>query len=293
MKTWAIGLAVLGMMAAGLTIGCDADRAPEDTSEYNPEVDAPPTNLDVQPNSDLVDNQVKVAGRQPAPGSTDGAGSSDGSGSSGGAVPDGPPEEQVKTIMAKIITAAKGGDGSVLLAHMNADDRAAMQAVMDGMDAMATATVAYTKAVEDKGLANAPDMSEGMPGGGGNPMLDAITEHPVGDLEFIAEGDTVTVKSPTDKAGEPPNQFVKNGDRWELQIPAEAKPMIGIMGELLGAMTQACTKLTEGVNSGSITDENIAAEHQAVMESTVAPIMMKMMALGFLGAGGGGGLETP
>jgi len=63
MRYWAIGLAIVGAGMAGLIIGCESDSPPEESAEYDPEVDAPPTNLAVSEDQNLLCDQALVAAR--------------------------------------------------------------------------------------------------------------------------------------------------------------------------------------------------------------------------------------
>lgn len=68
MTRWAMGMSILGsVLVAGLLIGCEANQPPEDSKSYDPNIDAPPTNLPVTENPDLVADQTKLARNKPTP----------------------------------------------------------------------------------------------------------------------------------------------------------------------------------------------------------------------------------
>ncbi len=62
MRHWAMGTRILGIvLAAGLLLGCEATEPPEDTTVYDPNIDAPASTLVVAPNPDLLADQANLA----------------------------------------------------------------------------------------------------------------------------------------------------------------------------------------------------------------------------------------
>ena len=62
MRHWAIAMGIVGLAMAAMMIGCESNSPPEEAEEYDPQVDAWPTNLQFTPDENLVASQSKVAG---------------------------------------------------------------------------------------------------------------------------------------------------------------------------------------------------------------------------------------
>ena len=61
MKHWVIGMSILGAVLGMTMAGCEGEPEPEETSEYDPTIDAPPTNLVVIEDEGLVEDQVVLS----------------------------------------------------------------------------------------------------------------------------------------------------------------------------------------------------------------------------------------
>jgi len=74
-----MGMRVLGIvLAAGLLLGCEKTEPPEDTTVYDPNIDAPANTLVVDPNPDLLADQAKLAGKSSSSTGSSGTGTTSG-----------------------------------------------------------------------------------------------------------------------------------------------------------------------------------------------------------------------
>ena len=79
MRHWAMGMRVLGIvLVAGLLLGCEKTQPPEDTTVYDPNIDAPANTLVVTPNPDLLADQAKLAGKSSSSTGSSGTGTTSG-----------------------------------------------------------------------------------------------------------------------------------------------------------------------------------------------------------------------
>lgn len=260
-----MGMRILGIvLAAGLVFGCEKTQPPEDTTVYDPAIDAPPSPLVVDPSPNLLDDQAKLA-----------RASSGGAAASGSAAPgatpgatDDPRIKAVRVNISKMIDAAKDGKLPSVAGYASAKDADALRSTLTALAALKDEEEKVLAAVKTHTGKDAPasltQMMERGPNGG--PFLAHLHEM---SMDYLAvtpvDANTVTIK---DRAGTQLT-FIKSDDKWVISLSdAEAK-VYAALAELAPLQAQVAKELAEGLASGLISEASL---DQAVMDKATATI---------------------
>jgi len=254
MTHWAMGMRILGIvLAAGLVVGCEKNEPPEEATVYDPNIDAPPSPLVVNPSPDLLADQATLAPKDSV--GTGGPGAGPGAGQD-------PRIKAVRVNLSKMIDAAKEGKLSSVAGYASAKDADAMKSAMTALAALNEAEQKLLAAVKTHTGKEPPAVLTQMLARGpdGGPFLAHLHEMSIDELALTpVDANTVTVK---DGVGAKLT-FTKSDDKWVISLSdAEAK-VYAALGELAPLQAQAAKELTEGLGSGLISEASLP---QAVMD---------------------------
>jgi len=283
MRYWAIGWAILAAGMVSLTVGCESESASEETAEYDPKIDAPPTNLVVRSDQELLEDQALVAAR-------DAKAASAVIGARAGAPAASRPAEDpavaaVREIMSGLIDAGKGGQLSAAATYLSAADANAMKDTFVALGERAVATAAFTKVVKENLELKAVPASLGADGAlglgpKGGPALASVGDLATDMLEYELDGNSVTVTG-----GSQPLTFTQTGDAWKIELSDTDRAAYAALGALARIQARFATTLATGITEGAITEDNLDQKGMALMEELVKPALDK---LNEAMAGGGG-----
>jgi hypothetical protein len=243
---------ILGVaLAAGLMFGCEKNQPPEEATPYNPKVDAPPTNLQINPNPDLLADQATLASAKRAASTTQAAGAAED-----------PLVKAVRADMGKIIEAAKTGQLPAITAYASAKDADTVKDAANALAALATAEDALKKAVKTNWGKEAPASMAQMlePGPDGGPFLARLSEMSAEALAIApVDANTMEVK---DRTGAKLT-FKKSEDKWLISLTDTQVQVYVALAELAKLQTQAAKELTDGITGSAVAEQNVDA---AIME---------------------------
>jgi hypothetical protein len=268
MRHWAIAKWALGLVLAAAMVGCEKDQPPDRTTEYNPGVDAPPSNLVVHPNRDLLADQARVAedataqlaaiaerGKKPKAGPTD------------------PKAIAVAGIVAKLIEAAKAGQAAALTALFDPADGEEMKGVLGSMAEIPAAWSEMANLLKEKKVTDIPASVKGamdkIPGG---PPLIALGDIVVDNLDYKVDGNSVVVTG----AGTPIRFAPGPQNSWLIKMSPEDHTMYQAAAELSKAQAKFIKTLTSGLADSSVTPENLDEKAKALTEEVVKPAVEKL-----------------
>ena len=248
MKHLAMGMRILGVaLAAGLMFGCEKNQPPEDATPYNPKVDAPPTNLQINPNPDLLADQATLASAKRAASTTQAAGAA-------GTAED-PLVKAVRADMGKIIEAAKTGQLPAIAAYVSAKDADTVKDAANALAALATVEDALKKAVKTNWGKEPPASMAQMlePGPDGGPFLARLGEMSAEALAIApVDANTMEVK---DRTGAKLT-FKKSQDKWLISLTDTQVQVYVALAELAKLQTQAAKELTDGITGSTVAEQN-------------------------------------
>jgi hypothetical protein len=280
MRYWAIGWMILGAGMMGVLAGCEGDSPPEEASEYDPEIDAPPSNLVVRSDPDLLTDQALIAARdRKAREAIAGPKSPP----AGGKAED-PAVVEVRQIMGQLIEAGKTGQLSVMLPYIRAADSDAMKGPITALSELAPAAAAFDKAVkENLAMKEVPAFIQQAlaKGPGGGPTLVTLGDLATDALDYELDGNTVTVSG-----GNAPLKLTKDADGWHIDLSDADKAVYAALGELAAAQKRFVTTLNDGIRDAVVTKDNIDQKAMQLSEELVKPAMDKLTAA--MGGGAGG-----
>ena len=249
MKHLAMGMRILGVaLAAGLMFGCEKNQPPEEATPYNPKVDAPPTNLQINPNPDLLADQATLAGAKRAVSTAPAA-----AGAPGAA--EDPIAKAVRADMDKIIEAAKTGQLPAIAAYVSAKDADTVKDAANALAALATVEDALKKAVKTNWGKEPPASMAQMlePGPDGGPFLARLGEMSAEALAIApVDANTMEVK---DRTGAKLT-FKKSQDKWLISLTDTQVQVYVALAELAKLQTQAAKELTDGITGSTVAEQN-------------------------------------
>jgi hypothetical protein len=248
MKHWAMAMKIMGVvLAAGLMFGCEKNQPPEEPPPYDPKVDAPPTNLQINPSPDLLADQTKLYGAKIAASATPAAGAP-------GEAED-PGVKAVRAEMGKIIEAAKTGQLPAIADYVLAKDADKVKDAASALGALATAEDALNKAVKAQWAKGAPaSLAQALePGPNGGPFLARLGEMSASDLAIApVDANTREVKDRTGSR----LTFQKSDDKWLISLSDAQVQVYGALAELAKLQAQMAKELTDGMAAGAVTEQN-------------------------------------
>ena len=283
MRHWATPMRILCVVLAfGLAAGCEKNREPEDATPYDPEVDAPPTNLPVNPNPNLLADQAKLA----RPGA-DGAGAAGSSGSSG--TPEAPSGQDpaaaaVRDAMGQIIHAAETGQWAGLTSYVTQGDQESVGTAGAALAKLDEVGKALEKAVKERIEGNPPAMLTQIleRGAEGGPFFVRLGNMTADTLEVgMVDDETGTVK---DSAGLNLT-FKKFDDKWLLSLTQPQRDTLKALADLAGVQAETAEDLAAEFSSGTISQNNADA---AIMQKA-QPVIDARNQLKIVMSGEGGG----
>ncbi len=246
MKHWAMGMRILVVVAAaGLMLGCEKNQPPEEATPYNPNVDAPPTNLQINPNPDLLSDQgMQVSARPVAASAAGAAGEAEDANSAA-----------VRAEMGKIIEAAKTGQLPMIAAYAMPKDTDAIKDVAGAVGALTTAEDAMNKAIKTNWGKEPPasltQILERGPNGG--PFLARLGEMSAATLAITQiDPGTIEVK---DRGGAKLT-FKKSEDKWLISLTDGEVKVYVALTDLANLQAQVAKELTEGISKSEIAEQN-------------------------------------
>ena len=268
MRHWAIAKWALGLVLVAAMASCEKEQPPERTTEYSPSVDAPPTNLVVHPNRDLLADQSKVAddaaaqlasvaerGKKPKAGPTD------------------PKAVAVAGIMGKLIEAGKAGQTAALTPFFDPADGEEMRGVLASMAEIPAAWSELAGMLKAKSIANIPpSIKQTMEKIAGGPPLIALGEIAPDSLDYKLDGNSVVVTG----AGTPLRFAPGPQNSWLFKLSPEDHAMYQAAGELAKAQARFVKTLSGGLSDGSVTPENLDEKAKALSEEIVKPAVEKL-----------------
>ena len=286
MRYRAIAWMILGAGTMGLLVGCEGDSPPEETADYDPEIDAPPSNLVVRADRDLLADQALIAARdRKAAETVKGSGAPAAGGP--GATAEDPLVKEVRQIMGQMIEAGKTGQLSAVLPYIGPADSGAMKGTISALSELAPAAAAFDKAVrENLAMKEVPAfLNQALAKGpGGGPVLATLGDLATDALDYGLDGNSVTVSG-----GNSPLRFTKGAAGWQIQFSSADKAVYAALGELATAQKRFVTTLTDGIRDAAVTKDNIDQKAMQLFEELVKPAMDKLTAaMGGAGAAPGG-----
>ena len=262
MRHWAMEMRILVVVAAaGLMLGCEKNQPPEDATPYNPSIDAPPTNLQLNPDMALLADQARLS--KPAASKAPGAGGAED-----------PSAKAVRADMAKIIDAAKTGQWQAIATYAAPKDADTVRDAATALAALVTAEDVLKKAVKASWRKEPPPSMAQLlePGPDGGPFLARLTEMSAETLAITPiDPDTVEVK---DRTGAKLT-FKKSDDKWLISLSDTQVQVYAALAELAKLQAQAARELTDGISTSTIGEQNADA---AIMDKakTVGDAMKRI-----------------
>ncbi len=270
MTRWTLRLSVAALLAAGCLLGCESDAPPEETAEFDPTIDAPPTNLVATPESGLVADQGRLAQASAAAVRT----TRDDTGSDA-AAPSVTNKNitDVREIMDGLIESGKTGQMSAVLQYLQDDDAEQMRSAIGALAKLSTQATEFEKAVKEILALEAVPASIKQAlnkGEGGGPMLASLGDLSPDMLEYSSDGSTVTVKDMDREL-----TFTKVGETWKIDLSDADTQRYAALADLAETQAKFVQTLTDGIKDGAITQHNIDEKGMALMEEMISPAMQK------------------
>lgn len=284
MKCWTIVLVTALML--GAHAGCE-NKAPEEASEFDREIDGPPGIIRRSPtNYDLITDPAVVAARGTAT-AVETPGDSSGSGMSAAAADallpraTGNDIEDVKRTIEKLSEAAKGADATAIGAFMDQELREVFQDLTRRGAALEKSAASLVEAARKKFGGELPaefkaSVEKVKSEVTGVPLpAQVLAAMPLDQLTFMKEGDQVVVTTEDDQKF----YFTKVGQVWKIQLDPKWKAIVGALKDVLIAGDKLMATLKTGIEDGSITPENVNDKVRELGEQIMAPARGKMMKL--------------
>jgi len=287
MKYWAMAWMVAAATLAGMTIGCESNQPPEEVTEFDPNVDAQPTNLVVRPAPDLVRDQAALAAKQ-AMDAMAAKGTGAGPSAPGAAAQD-PNVTAVKGIMDKLIEGGKTGQLSVVLGYLGQADKAELTEAFTALGQLAAgATELETNIKQRFELADVPASLQQALGKGptGGPVLASLGDLATDMLTYSYDANTSTM---TVGGGNAPLILTKTADGWQIKLSAADKQVYAAVGTLAQAQIKFVQTLTQGIREGDVTKENLDEKIMGMIRDLIQPAMNALKTATESAAGGGVG----
>jgi len=295
MKRWTIMLVTALML--GAHAGCE-NKAPEEASEFDREIDGPPGIIRRSPtNYDLISDPAVVAARE-AGAAVETSADSSGSGMSPAAADallpraTGNDIEDVKRTIEKLSEAAKGPDATAIGAFMDPKMREVFADLTRRAAALKKSAAALAETARKKLGAEAPaelkaKMDEMVSKCTPKPLpTEVLAAIPPDQLTFMKEGNEVVVTSQDNQKF----YFAKAGQVWKMHLGPQSNAMVGVLKDMLIATDKFMTALKTGIDDGSITPDNVNDKAKELTEQIMAPVTGKMMKP--TGEAGGAGAAT-
>lgn len=269
-------LAILAVAVACTALACEkkSDEVIRPT-KFDRDLDGPPSRLGKPLNEDIAKDQRRIAreaGRAVAPVGSPPATPAPGAPAGGGS------SEEVKQIVARMMTTIKPGQEEKALDFLDPQEASAIRPLFKSIQQIGAKVKQLEKLVQTKLGAALP---ESMKGGGGEPpeplpgMPKDFAKIRFDDIQFKEEGEEVAVTGPQGLK----MRFAKVGADWKMKLPPEAKLLIQTLRpmfeELLGSFNKVVDEMTAGVNDGSITKDNLEARSEELQKKHVGPVMEK------------------
>jgi len=284
MKYWTSVLAIV-ILALG-SWSCKKEESP---SQYDANIDAPPTIAQVPADSGILKDQRKISaavsieGISAAPTTPNKAPGTSGTKpvtpESAPATPPAagtskkPPDktiEEITTVIVKMDQAIMAKPNEIPTQYMTAECAAALTPIA-AASTKSTADMAKLKdLIKSKGIQVSPSMEKTLKAakltdGLSNPDMSKMT------WEETPEG---VLATPQGKDGQS-NLYVSTPNGWKYEISKAMKPMLPIMLEFMTAQDKLAVTLTAGLTNGSITKANFEAKASQSAKEIVGPAAVK------------------
>lgn len=277
MRHWATGMRMLCVvLACGLAVGCNESREPEDATVYDPELDAPPTNLPVNPDPALLDDQATVA-RPVAAGTTGTGGAETGGAPSGGD----PATQAIRNAMGQVFNAAATGQWEGIAGFVTQESQDAVRTAGAAMTRLDTAAKALEAAVQQRIEGEPPQtlsqlLQRGLDGGPFFVRFANMTTENI--VVEVVDDETAVVR---DNAGL--NLSVRKSDeKWLLVLTDGQRRVLQALAALADVQATAANELTTVFSGGAVSASNAAS----VIQEKIAPVVNAQQQLKIAMAGG-------
>ena len=306
-----IGIMIVGLVLVA-AIGCEGEDPPDDAGRVY--VKRPPNPADVPVDGRLMEDQRKLSQKYEDADAGTAAPIKPAAPKAG----TGDAVEEVKALLPELLAASKAADLDTLAKYLEPDVMSDMRAAASLMDDLDPKIKSLDRLIRDKlqvePPANIKEMASESPEF--NELLFPTgADFQVADMEYKVVGGTVEVYAPkkgpgpgqTPKKRKPQLVFAISDGAWRLQLDPLQKEFLAVVPDLGPAMNKAIEAMTNGVNSGEITADNLEAKFKELSQKHMGPVivrlmplMMRMMAEGMAegandGSGGGdsGGAPAP
>jgi hypothetical protein len=303
MKHWTSVLVIV-ILALG-SWSCKKEETP---SQYDANIDAPPTIAQVPADSGILKDQRKLSAaaaiegmsatpttpnKGPAtsatkpvtPESTPATTPSTPTAPAAGAdkKPSEKTIEEITEVIVKMDQAIMAKPSEVPAQYMTAECAAALTPIV-AASLKVSANVAKLKdLIKSKGIQVPPALEMSLKTGSlteglSNPDLSKMTweETPEGVYAY-----------PTGKGGKQPNLYVGTPNGWKFELPKAMKPMLPLFSDFITAQDKFAAALTAGLTNASITKANFAAKADQFTKEILAPAAAKLMQNAPKSGGGG------
>jgi hypothetical protein len=268
-----MAMRLLGALLAAALIGCEANQPPEEASEYDPNVDAPPTNLVVQADENLLADQAKLADEATRLAAT----ATPKKGTAAGGAKEDARVTQVRGVMEKMIEAGKTGQLSGILPNFSDADANAMKDVVTALAELSKAKKDLQKVADNMlGMKQLPALvSQALSAGAdGGPILASLGDLATDMLDYKIDANSITVTG----AGTPLKFTRATGDQanWQIQLTDAEKDMYQVLAELARVQTNFAKKLSGDIQDGAVTENNLDKTAMDMMEKQIKPALDRL-----------------
>lgn len=269
MRHWATILVLPAIVAAAVTVGCESDKPPEDTAEFDRDVDAAPTNLVVAPDWNLLADQSRLARQaaKTATATTQQATTAPAAGGEDASI------AAVRPIVQQMLTDAKAGEMGKVFQLLGDQDRMELDETLRALAELPQTMAAFEKKVKERlEMKEVPaSLTQGMGGGKGKPGLVNLEGLTMADLTFEKDGEAVKVIGPGTNF-----RFAKVDDQWQMALAPMEKKMLSVVGGLVKAQNKVLKTLNDGIDEGAVTEHNIDEKGMALLEELLKPEAEKL-----------------
>ena len=268
--------AVLAMAAMVASAGCSKKDEPERPEDYAGAPDAAPACSALvahrdAPDEGLMADQTKATGGRTVVAWVDPATAGNVPIPAAGAAGADAAIAAVKSRVAAAIAALKANDSDRACDELFASD---VRGAMKKITALEQTQADFEKLVQSKFGVGAGDWMKQAAGGTGPQQFggDRWKTASVDQFKFAYGNGKVTVTDPEGK----PETFVRTAEGWRTEVPAEAKPMLGLAVEVAEAQRKVIGILTAEINAGKVTREALPARAKELGEQHVKPVVAKL-----------------
>ncbi len=285
MKQASTILAALLLWAA---TGCETPDQPEDTADFDREIDGPPCVYAAGGDEDLLADQGKLAERRDRQAAAAAASAAPPAAPQPARLPAGAdPVQSLRQRLQALALVASAGKPEQMIELFGAEEANALRqmlAVKDietklqSLEQLVRTRFGDASAGKIKALFNAggPAGAPGTEPAAGPPRPSPPKADDIfgplmdtSKLQFEAQGETVVVTQPDGEK----ITFIYTDQDWKIQADPLLKQMMVLGGKMAVASGKLVDALAAGINDGSINQGNLEAKAQELAETHLAPAM--------------------